>query len=64
MAQFFGFFPIVGVFAKDLKNVKFKWKSLRVVHTTAWLVSAFMFTALELLQLSNEGNLNAKSISI
>lgn len=63
LAQFFGFFPFIGVFAKNVKNVMFKWKSIRVVHSLFWLFSAVAFTFLELLRLSREGKINPKNIS-
>lgn len=63
VAQFFGLFPIVGVFSRSIKSVAFKWTSFRVVHSLLWLGSVLLFMALELRSLSRADNLNAKSSS-
>lgn len=63
LSQFFGLFPIVCVLKRDFRKVQFKWLSFRVLHSSIWLASAFLFIFLELLHLSRGEELNAKSIS-
>jgi Trehalose receptor len=63
MAQFFGLFPFVGVFARNIKKVQFKWISLRTIHSSFWLASALTFAFLELSMVTKYQELNAKNIS-
>lgn len=63
LAQFFGLFPIKGIFKKSFRNLEFKWISVRAFHSTLWLLSAFTLTYLEILRVSRDEKLNPKSIS-
>lgn len=63
LAQFFGLFPFVGVFARKHSDVRFKWTSFRVAHASLWIASVLVFIYVEFLSLSRQGTLNAKNIS-
>jgi len=62
LAQVFGVLPITGLFSKNIKDIRFKFLSFRTLHSSLWLVSAFIFEILELLRMSREGKINVKSI--
>lgn len=61
VAQFFGLLPIVGIFSKNINDMKFKLISFRTLHTSLWFLSAMIFLYLELVRMANDKNLNAKS---
>lgn len=63
LAQVFGVFPICGVFAKNVKNVSFKWTNFRSIYAVLWIVCSIFIAYLELLNLNRAGFINAKKIS-
>ncbi|CAO1403359.1 unnamed protein product [Diamesa serratosioi] len=63
LAQLFGVFPICGVFAKNVKNVNFKWTNFRSIYAILWVVNGIFISYLELLRLTHVGLINAKTIS-
>jgi len=63
IAQFFGLFPVVNIFAKQSSNIHFKWLSFRMIHSTLWMASGAVFFYLELRRTLRDNELNAKNIS-
>ena len=62
LAHIFGLLPITGIFSKNINDIKFKFVSIRTLHTTLWFISAFTFLYLELSRMAKEESTNAKTI--
>ena len=63
LAQVFGLFPICGVFAKNVKNVTFKWTNFRSIYAVLWIICGIFISYFELLRLYRAGVINAKKLS-
>lgn len=63
VAQFFGLFPVVNVFSKNVDKIRFKFVSLRTLHSSMFIAGATFFAVLETLNLYQQKGLNPKNIS-
>lgn len=50
VAQCFGNVPVMGVLDKDLRNLKFKWRTFRTIYSLIYMVICFFEVCLMVLK--------------
>jgi Trehalose receptor len=62
LAQVMGLFPVVNIFSENIEKIRFKLWSFRAAFSALWIANACAFLFFEVLRVTNDEKINAKSI--